>query len=84
MRTVSFQGSQITASDRVQIARREQIARSLFLNRVLSDQVAQIIASLDQRKEQRVKPEKIWSLDFQSKGTPFVGDVFGFGHFIEV
>lgn len=57
-RKVSFQGSQLTAADRLQIAQREQVSRSLLLNRVLADHVEQALKALYARKEQGVKPEK--------------------------
>lgn len=81
MRTFSFQGAHLTASDRHRIAQREQIARSLLLNRVLARHVEQTLAALEERKSQGLKPEKIWFLVCDESGTPFVGDAFGFGHY---
>jgi len=81
MRTVSFQGAQLTAADRTRIAQRDQIARSLLLNQVLAHHVGQTLDALNKRKEQGVKPEKIWFLVCDESGTPFVGDAFGFGHY---
>lgn len=78
MKQVSFQGPRLTASDRAQLARRAELSRSLFLNATLTNQVNQTIAVLELRKEQGSKPEKIWFLDRLEKGTPFVGDAFGF------
>lgn len=76
MKQVSFQGPRLTASDRAQLARRAELSRSLFLNSTLSNQVNQTIAALQLRKEQGAKPEKIWFVVQQQKGTPFLGDVF--------
>ena len=77
MRTVSFQGSRLTESDRRRLAQQQQ-ARA-FINPVLQQQVAQIEANLArlQADENRVDPYR-YRLDYQAKGTPFVGDAFGF------
>lgn len=75
MRTVSFQGTSLSASERRSIELRRQVQAS-FINPVLQAQVDQTFELLDQRKEQGAKPEKIWFHDYQTKGTPFLGDVF--------
>ena len=77
MKTVSFQGTQITAGQRRQLAFQQQ-ARAAFLNPVLAESIDQTIQLLAERKEQGAKPERVWFLDYESKGTPFVGDCFGY------
>ncbi|MGX5219387.1 hypothetical protein ACVTMO_12205 [Pseudomonas segetis] len=77
MRTVSFQGTQLSASERRSLELRRQVQAS-FLNPALQVQVDQTFEYLDKRKEQGAKPEKIWVLDYSTKGTPFLGDVFGY------
>ncbi|WP_185749452.1 hypothetical protein [Pseudomonas aeruginosa] len=44
---------------------------------VLQQQVAATLQALEQHKEQGGKPEKVWSTISNEKGTPWVGDVFG-------
>ena len=77
MRTVSFQGIQLSASERRSLELRRQVQAS-FLNPALQAQVDKTFEQLDKRKEQGAKPEKIWVLDYSTKGTPFLGDVFGY------
>jgi hypothetical protein len=36
------------------------------------------LAELDRRKEQGVKPERQWTLDLETKGTPCFAELFGF------
>lgn len=60
--------------------RRQQARR--FYERPKSDhlrrQVAETIAELDRRKEQGIKPERQWFLEYEAKGTPCVAELFGF------
>lgn len=77
MRTVSLQGTQLSASERRSIELRRQVQAS-FINPVLQAQVDQINTQLDQRKEQGAKPERVWFVEVSEKGTPWLGDVFGF------
>lgn len=77
MRTVSFKGTALSAGDRQTMAFRERV-RSSFINSTLQAQVVETLAQLDQRKEQGAKPERVWLLDYTEKGTPWLGDVFGF------
>lgn len=77
MRMVSFQGTQLSASERRSLEFRQQV-RSSFINPVLQAQVDLTLANLDQRKEEGAKPVRVWFPDRTEKGTPFVGDVFGF------
>lgn len=77
MKTVSFQGTQLSASQRRNLAFRDQ-TRASFLNSTLQQQVADTEAALAKAKEQGAKPEKLWTTIHRSKGTPFVGDAFGF------
>ncbi len=79
-RTVSFQGTQLSPRQRQQLAFQQQ-TRAAFLNTHLQQQVDDTLAALQQRKEQGaapVKPERQWTLDYAAKGTPFVGDAFGY------
>lgn len=78
MRTVSFQGSQLTSGDRRRLAERQQVAASTFLNPVLQNQLQDAIDRLEERKEQGVKPEKIWFVELNESGTPFLGQPFGY------
>jgi len=77
MRTVSFQGTQLSRQERARLEFHRQ-TRSAFLNSHLQLYVSETIAELDQRKEQGVKPERQWTLVYESKGTPCVAEYFGF------
>ncbi|MBK57302.1 MAG: hypothetical protein CML01_00500 [Pseudomonas sp.] len=80
MRTVSFQGTQLSKSQRDRLAFQQQ-TRAGFLNNHLQQQVDETLAALQARKEQGtppVKPERKWFLEYQAKGTPCVAELFGF------
>ncbi|WP_350649706.1 hypothetical protein, partial [Pseudomonas sp. HY13-MNA-CIBAN-0226] len=57
---VSFQGSALSAGQRRLVAFQNQ-CKPAFLNPVLADSVAATIKVIDERKEQGIKPEKIWT-----------------------
>ncbi|MCY1313486.1 hypothetical protein D9M70_640150 [compost metagenome] len=44
----------------------------------LRDQVAETIATLDQRKSDGAKPDKLYELVHQSRGTPCMADLMGY------
>ena len=79
MRTVSHQGLQLSASQRRQLAFQQQ-SRAAFLNPVFQQQLDEALANLDRLQAQGLKAENPnkYSLDYQTKGTPWCGDVFGF------
>ncbi|ELX9571147.1 TPA: hypothetical protein VDT85_005876 [Pseudomonas aeruginosa] len=76
MRTVSFQGDGLSASQYRSIQLRQQV-RAAVNQSVLQQQVAATLQALDQHKEQGGKPERVWTTVTNEKGTPFLGDVFG-------
>ncbi|ASA29703.1 hypothetical protein ACGHAZ_006332 [Pseudomonas aeruginosa] len=76
MRTVSFQGATLSGSERRSSQLRQQV-RAAVNQSVLQQQVAATLNALEQHKEQGGKPEKVWSTISNEKGTPWVGDVFG-------
>ncbi|OCX95303.1 MAG: hypothetical protein BFD77_08035 [Pseudomonas sp. CO183] len=76
MRTVSFQGTQLTSGQRRRLQEQQQ-ARP-FVNPVLQQQVNETLAALDARQSQGIKPERQWFLEFEAKGTPCVAELFGF------
>lgn len=77
MRTVSFQGAQLTAGQRRNQAFQQQV-RSSFLSVHLQQQVEQTIAAVEQRKEQGAKKEKVWFKDREEFGTPCFCELFGY------
>ncbi|MCY1551140.1 hypothetical protein D9M68_874500 [compost metagenome] len=77
MRTVSFQGTSLSESQRRTMAMRQQVQQS-FLSAPLQQQVAETVRVLDERKEQGAKPERVWFLDFEAKGTPCIAEYMGF------
>jgi len=79
MRTVSFQGTQLSHRQRQQLAFQQQ-TRAAFLNTHLIDQVNETLAAVDRLKEQGTppKPKSQWTVAYQAKGTPCVAELFGF------
>lgn len=76
MRTVSFQGATLSASERRSLELRQR-AMAAVSQTVLQQQVAATLQALEQHKEQGGKPERVWTTVTNEKGTPWVGDVFG-------
>lgn len=77
MRTVSFQGTQLTSGQQRRLVEQQQV-RSFFINPVLAQQVEQTLKAIEARKEQGVKPERIWTLERQETGTTSVAEWMGF------
>ncbi|HBN9841065.1 TPA: hypothetical protein L3922_005674 [Pseudomonas aeruginosa] len=76
MRTVSFQGATLSASERRSLELRRR-AMAAVSQTVLQQQVAVTLQALEQHKEQGGKLERVWTTVTTEKGTPWVGDVFG-------
>lgn len=76
MKTVSFQGTQLTAGQRRTMQMQQQ-ARA-FVNPILQQQVTETLAAVDARQPQGIKPERHWFLERQERGTPCVAELFGF------
>ena len=77
MRTVCFHGTQLSAGQRRQIDF-QNLARKAFLSNVLTESVELTLNTLESRKQQGLKPERIWSLDREESGTPCFADWMGF------
>lgn len=77
MRTVSLQGIQLTSGQRRRLAEQQQV-RTSFINPVLAQQVEQTLKAVEARKEQGVKPERIWFVERQEVGTTCVAEWMGF------
>ena len=77
MKTVSFQGIQLTSGQRRRLAEQQQV-RTSFINPVLAQQVEQTLRAVEARKEQGVKPERIWFVERQETGTTCVAEWMGF------
>ncbi len=76
MRTVSFQGATLSASERRSLELRQR-AMAAVSQSMLQQQVAATLQALERHKEQGGKPERVWTTVTNEKGTPWVGDVFG-------
>ncbi|WP_312247226.1 hypothetical protein [Stutzerimonas nitrititolerans] len=76
LRTVSFQGVQLSSGQRRRLE--EQQRTRAFMNSTLQQQVNETLATLDGRQSQGIKPERQWFLERQERGTPCVADMFGF------
>lgn len=77
MKTVSFQGVQLTSGQQRRLAEQQRV-RGAFINPVLAQQVEQTFKAVEARKEQGVKPERIWLVERQEKGTTCVAEWMGF------
>jgi hypothetical protein len=77
MRTVSFQGTQISESQRRALAFQQQ-SRTAFLNPILAASVEKSLADTDRRKEQGIKPERQWFVERQEKGTSCFAEWMGY------
>lgn len=76
MKTVSFQGAQLTPGQRYRLEQQRRIQS--MINPVLADQVAQTIAALEVRKEQGAKPEKLWFTVSDTRGTASIAEWMGY------
>ncbi len=76
MRTVSFQGDGLSASQYRSIQLRQQV-RAAVNQSVLQEQVAATLQALEKHKEEGGKASNPWTTVTNEKGTPWVGDAFG-------
>lgn len=74
---VSFQGSQLSQGQRRQLEFQRN-TQAAFLNPVLSEQVAETIKAVEERKEHGLKAERIWFIERQETGTLCVAEWMGF------
>ncbi len=74
---VSFQGSQLSPGQRRQLEFQRHV-KSAFLNPILSEQVAETIKAVEERKEQGLKAERVWFVERQETGTLCVAEWMGF------
>lgn len=77
MRTVSFQGTQLTDRERQKLAFQRN-TRPL-LNDHLKQMVDQSLVEDEQAKFSGITPPRRWTCIRQERGTPYVGDIFKFG-----
>lgn len=76
MRTVSFQGAQLSPGQQRRLEQQRQV--QAFMNPVLAEQVAKTIEVLEIRKEQGAKAEKQWFLVSDTRGTPSFAEWMGY------
>lgn len=76
MRTVSFQGSQLSPGQRRTLQQQSHV--KAFMSPVLTQQVAETLQIMEVRKEQAVKPERVWFVDRQETGTISVAEWMGY------
>jgi hypothetical protein len=77
MRTVSFQGVQLSEGQRRQLAFQQQVQQT-FMNPVLAEQVAQTLKAVEVRKEQGIQPERVWFVEREEVGTCSFAEWMGF------
>lgn len=76
MKTVSFQGVQLTAGQKLRLQQQQQLRA--FMNPVLADQVATALSVIEIRKEQGIKPERQWLEERKEKGTYSIAEWMGY------
>ncbi len=76
MRTVSMQGLQLSSGQRRQIEQRQQVRA--FINPVLAQSVDDTIKAIESRKQQGLKPERVWFVDRQESGTLSIAEWMGY------
>jgi len=78
MKTVSLQGIQLSPGQRRMLEQQRHVRQ--FMNPVLTQQVSETLAVIEVRKEQGVKPEKIWFHCRESswQGTISVAEWMGY------
>lgn len=76
MRTVDFQGTQLSSGQRRRLADQKKIIASM--PNVIAQQVSETLQLLDKRKEQGIGAERIWLLDRQETGTACIAEWMGF------
>ncbi|KPY65166.1 hypothetical protein [Pseudomonas amygdali] len=74
----NHQGTQLTTKQRHMLDQQRHVKQ--FMNPVLTQQVTETLAVIEVRKEQGVKPEKIWFHDRESswQGTISVAEWMGY------
>ncbi|PYD22096.1 hypothetical protein [Pseudomonas savastanoi] len=72
----NHQGTQLTTKQRHMLDQQRHVKQ--FMNPVLTQQVAETLSVIEVRKEQGTKPERIWFLDRQEKGTPSIAEWMGY------
>lgn len=80
MRTVSFQGTQLSSAQRAKLQQQVALRTSMFTGG-LGELVASVDAAMAEHKRTAAaphKPERQWFLESNEHGTPWLGDVFGF------
>lgn len=75
MKTVSFQGVQLTSSQRRRLADQQRVA---FLNPDLAALVRETETAVAKLKEQGAASQRLWTTERTERGTPWLGDVFGY------
>ncbi|WP_122669810.1 hypothetical protein [Pseudomonas viridiflava] len=76
MKTVSMQGLQLSPGQRRMLDQQRHVRE--FMNPVLTQQVAETLAVIEVRKEQGVKPERIWFKEREEKGTTSIAEWMGY------
>ncbi len=74
MKTVSFQGTQLSASQKRTMHRQQTV----FINHHLASAVDSALDATEERKAAGVKPARLWTVERQERGTPYLGDTFNF------
>ena len=80
MRTVSFQGTQLTAGQKLRLQQQQHV--KAFMNPVLAEQVTSALAHVEILREQCAKPwvdpYKFNIVEHKSQGTPSMAEWMGY------
>jgi hypothetical protein len=71
-----MQGLQLSSGQRRQIEQRQQVRA--FINPVLAQSVDDTIKAIESRKQQGLKPERVWFVDRQESGTLSIAEWMGY------
>lgn len=77
MKTVSFQGVQLSYGQQRRLEQQRKLSKS-FVSPVLAEVVSQTMSAVEKRKEQGVVPEPLWCLEHESSGTISFAEWMGF------
>lgn len=76
MKTISFQGTKLSAAQRHRLELERRVKAAAVTP--LQLQVTETLQVLESRKEQGAKPEKFWFLVREEQGTPCFAELFGY------
>lgn len=77
MAFISLQGTSLTRSQRERL-QQQQAVKSSFLNPVLAQSVEATLKAIEVRKQEGLKPERVWFPDRKETGTISIAEWMGY------